>query len=187
MTLNELLHNNQVTLDQIQKHLAALSPEERVRQSTTLDRSCLAVLWRASEKSEPVKDSDFVPVGHKPLNPIPFEGQNNLPAFRSFKKVFYRTNSGKIAGYNDQAMGWLTGPGYYIVKQGAPNAFIDYTEIPTEKPDGWPAIKKNEAGISNLVYGHMQDHMRRAYGSIFIGRATKKGKDMENYFVLARG
>ena len=185
MTLNELLDQPNVTLEQVRSHLASLSGDERVRQATTLKRSQQALLWKLAEKTEPVLETDLVPPNQKPLDPIPFEGQNNLPAFRSFRKVFYRTGKG-IAGYNDQAMGWLTGPGYYTVKQGKPNAFIDYTEVPAEKPAGWPDIKKNESGLSQFVYGYMQDFLRRVYGNVLIGRASKKGKETANYFVLAR-
>jgi hypothetical protein len=187
MTLDDLLQQNGVTLDQVQKHLAALDGAERVRQSTSLGRSRLAVLWQlAGTKPDPIALEELVPSDAKPLEPFPFEGQNSLLAFRMFKKVFYRTPDGKIAGYNDQAMGWLTGPGYYIVEDAKPDIFIDYTQIPTVKPAGWPEIKKNESGLSTLVYGHMQDYLRRVYGKVLIGRAIKKGNETENYFVLAR-
>jgi hypothetical protein len=186
-TLNQLLHEKDIDLARVQAHLAALPGEEQVRQSTTLDRSRLAVLWQlAAANEDKARLEDFVPADHPALEPIPFEGQNSLLMFRSFKKVFYRTPDGQIAGYNDQSMAWLTGPGYYIVKDATPDPYIDYTEIPSVKPAAWPAIKANESGFSTLVYGHMQDYMRRVHGNIFIGRAVKKGKETENYFVLAR-
>ena len=188
MTLNDILKKPDVTLAEVQKHLRALAPAERVRQATSVDRSVQAVMWRIAEKGDPITENDLVPANRKALDPIPFEGQNNLPAFRRFQKVFYRQGNGTIAGYNNQAMGWFTGPGYYIVRAGnpkAPNAYIDYEAIPTEKPEGWPAIKRNDTGISQFVYGWMQDYLRRVDGLILIGRATIKKKDTANYFVLA--
>lgn len=186
-TLNQVLRQEKVTLAQIQAHLGALSPEARVDQSTSLKRSQLALLWQLAEANEDkARVEDFVPSEHPALEPVAFEGQNSLLMFRSFKKVFYRTSDGRVAGYNDQAMAWLTGPGYYLMKDATPDPYIDYTEVPDEKPEGWPAIKANESGFSRLVYGHMQDYMRRVHGNIFIGRAIKKGKETENYFVLAR-
>lgn len=185
MTLNELLKDPKVTLEQVQKHLASLAGDEQVRQSTTLDRGALPVLWRLADKTPPITLNDFVPADKKPLEPVPFQGQNTLPAFRMFQKVFYRTNDGRIAGYNKQAMGWLTGPGYYIVKAEPASTYIDYTEIPKDKPGDFPAIKRNEDGLSSLVYGGMKDYMRRVHGKIMIGHAVIKGKDTPNYFVLA--
>lgn len=186
MDLRELLDKPGITAESVQKHLESLSGAERVRQATHLKRKQLAILWRLAEKSEPVKETDLVAADRKALDPIPFEGQNSLPAFRMFQKVFYRTHDGKIAGYNRQSMGWFTGPGYYIVKSGSRGVYIDYTEIPSEKPEGWPAIQRNEAGFSRFIYGYMQDYLRRVYGNILIGRATRHGKETENYFVLAR-
>ncbi len=117
--------------------------------------------------------------------PVPFEGQNSLLAFRHFRKVFYRTSDGTIAGYNDQTMSWITGPGFYVVKEDDAGSYIDYTTLPVERPSSFPEIEPNEKGFSNLVYGNMIDVMRRVHGRILIGRAIKKGELTENYFVLA--
>jgi hypothetical protein len=186
MELRELLDQADITPQKIGAHLDKLAPEERKRQATSLKRGQLKKLWDMSAKTAPVEIDDFVPQGHKPLAPVPFDGQNSLPLFRSFQKVFYRTADGRIAGYNNSPVGWLVGPGYYIVNKNGKGTFIDYTQTPQDKPEGWPAIKKNESGISTFVYGHMHDYMRRVAGDFMIGRAIRKGKETPNYFVLIR-
>jgi hypothetical protein len=186
MELRDLLDQSGLTLSQVRDFLSKLSDEERIRQATDLKRKQLGLLWRLADNTEPITPTDLVPENLKPLEPIPFEGQNSLPLFRMFQKVFYRTSDGRVAGYNNSPVGWLVGPGYYMVQPATPNVYIDYTQVPTEKPDDWPPIRKNEAGISNFVYGHMQDYLRRVYDLFLIGRATRKGKDTENYFVLVR-
>lgn len=186
MSLKQLLEQSDVTLQQIQDHLGALSDEARVQQATDLKGKQLSILWRLSDKTEAIALDEVVPEGHAPLAPIPFEGQNSLPLFRRFQKVFYRTPDGRIAGYNNSPVGWLVGPGYYILKKDDTGIYVDYTDLPNEKPSEWPPIKRNDAGITTLVYGNMKDYLRRVYGKVFIGKAYKKGKETENYFTLAR-
>ena len=50
----------------------------------------------------------------------------------------------------------------------------------------WPAIQPNDKGLTQFIYGHMKDYLRRVYGRVLIGRAFRKGKPTPNYFVLAR-
>jgi hypothetical protein len=186
MTLNELLNTPNVTPDRVQAHLASLSGDERVRQSTQLDRRHHKALWDLSANTAPIQLEEVVATDRAPLDPVPFEGQNNQPLYRPFKKVFYRTNNGAIGGYNDSPASWFAGPGYYLLKRDDSGIYVDYTEVPHDKPASWPPIKSNETGISQFVYGHMKDYLRRVYGRVFIGRAYRKGKASPNYFVLAR-
>jgi hypothetical protein len=186
MTLNELLATPGVTAEQVQKHLAALSGEERVRQATQLDRRHHATLWKLSDGTEPLRLEEIVAPDRTPLDPVPFEGQNNQPIYRPFRKVFYRTPDGGIAGYNDSPAAWFAGPGYYVLRRDGSGTYVDYTEVPREKPAAWPPIRPNDVGISRFVYGHMKDYLRRVYGRVVIGRAYRHGKATPNYFVLAR-
>lgn len=186
MNLNELLATPGVTSAQLQKHLAGLSGDERVRQATQLDRRHHQTLWDLSGATEPITLDEIVAPDRTPLDPVPFEGQNNQPLYRPFKKVFYRTASGAIGGYNDSPASWFAGPGYYLLRADNTGVYVDYTEVPREKPAAWPPIKPNDAGLSRFVYGYMKDYLRRVYGRVLIGRAFRNGKATPNYFVLAR-
>ncbi|MCW5892617.1 MAG: hypothetical protein KIT14_19045 [bacterium] len=186
MTLNDLLATSGVTPVQVQQHLAALSGEERVRQATTLDRRHQKTLWDLSAGTEPIRLEEVVAPERPPLDPVPFEGQNNQPLYRPFRKVFYRTPSGAIGGYNESGAAWFAGPGYYLLKRDDSGTYVDYTELPSDKPAAWPAIRPNDTGITQFIYGHMKDYLRRVYGRVLIGRAFRKGKATPNYFVLAR-
>jgi hypothetical protein len=186
MTLNELLATPGVTSERVQAHLGALAGDERVRQATSLDRRHQATLWELSAATAPLRLDEFVAPDRTPLDPVPFEGQNNQPIYRPFRKVFYRTPSGAIGGYNESPAAWFAGPGYYVLKSDGSGLYVDYTEVPTDKPAAWPPIRPNDRGISQFVYGHMKDYLRRVYGRILIGRAFRKGKATPNYFIIAR-
>lgn len=185
MSLNELLRKPNVTLKDLQDYLGSISGEERVRQGVSVDRGLQKKLWALAEKGDPLSFADIVPEGYPALKPVPFEGWNNQPIFRPFKKVFYRTSNGGIAGYNDSPAAFFAGPGYYVLNQDAKGLFVDYYQVPTEKPAGWPEIVENK-GLRGIVYGYMHDYLRRVYGKILIGRAYKHGKETGNYFMLAR-
>lgn len=186
MTLNDLLATPGVTATQVQQHLAALSGDERVRQATMLDRRHQKTLWDLSAATEPIRLEEVVPPDRPALDPVPFEGQNNQPIYRPFRKVFYRTPSGAIGGYNESGAAWFAGPGYYLLKRDDSGTYVDYTELPGDKPAAWPPIRPNDTGITQFIYGHMKDYLRRVYGRVLIGRAFRKGKATPNYFVLAR-
>ncbi|HVY61482.1 MAG TPA: hypothetical protein VHF22_07505 [Planctomycetota bacterium] len=188
--LAALIGDSGAKLDGISAYLDRLDPAARLADALALRKADQARLWSVAGPSAPAFGLDFlVPPDAPPLKPFPFEGKNTLPLFTRFRKVFYRTPDGQIGGYNDQSMSWLTGPGYYIthLAENAPGpVVVDYTMIPEAKPDGWPAIKRNEKGLSRLVYGFMHDYLRRVSRDVVIGRAYKHGKETENYFVLCR-
>jgi hypothetical protein len=186
VTLNDLLATAGVTAAEVQQHLASLAGDDRVRQATQLDRRHLQKLWDLSDGTEPIRLEEIVPPERAPLDPVPFEGQNNQPLYRPFKKVFYRTATGAIGGYNDSPAAWFAGPGYYVLKRDYSGTYVDYTEVPAEKPSEWPPIRPNDSGLTQFVYGHMKDYLRRVYGRVLIGRAFRHGKPTPNYFVLAR-
>jgi len=186
MSLNELLTSAAVTGERIRDHLASLSGTDRVHEATHLDRRHQKTLWDLSADTEPIRLDEIVGPDRGTLDPVPFEGQNNQPIYRPFKKVFYRTRTGTIGGYNESPAAWFAGPGYYVLKSDGSGTYVDYTELPPEKPPTWPAIRPNDTGIPQFVYGHMKDYLRRVYGRVLIGRAFRKGKATPNFFVLAR-
>ena len=116
-------------------------------------------------------------------------GRNSLPVFHAFEKRFCRpTNSlDELWGYNEHALRWLTGPGYFVARRhGETEVLIDYLALPPARPDAWPAIKPNSAGASRFVYFQTQDVLRGVSRHVSIGRDTKKGKPLDRWFVLCR-
>ena len=93
----------------------------------------------------------------------------------------------QLWGYNHQSLAWLTGPGYFVVHQeGDAPAAIDYRLVPPSHPPSWPAVKPNDVGFSRFVYRDMVDYLRRVSRHVLIGRATRYGKELPNYFLLCR-
>jgi hypothetical protein len=58
--------------------------------------------------------------------------------------------------------------------------------VPPGHPADWPGIRRNETGLSQFVYGHMIDTLRRVSEHVTIGSAARKGRDLGSWFVLAR-
>jgi hypothetical protein len=63
---------------------------------------------------------------------------------------------------------------------------IDYRELPAEHPEGWPAIRPNDRGVSRFVYGFMVDTLRRVSEHVSIGSAARAGRDLGSWFILCR-
>jgi predicted dehydrogenase len=120
------------------------------------------------------------------------QGRNSLPAFNNFQKRFARMGSGDIAGYNHQAMAWLTGPGFFVLREAHPESdvpeelYFDYTAKPADWPKEWPRFKPNDSGVANLVYKNMKDYMRAVADGVTVGKAYKNGKSEDQYFILCR-
>ena len=138
--------------------------------------------------------AEMVPPDLGPLQPIIFHGKNSLPMFTNFQKRFCRANEGsdELWGYNYQPVQWLaplTGPGYFVAydsAEGPGGVAVDYTRVPTAKPGEWPDIHDNTYRLSRFIYNGMIDYLRRVSDHLLIGRATKAGKDLPNYFLLCR-
>ncbi|MDP2316052.1 MAG: hypothetical protein Q8P41_24355 [Pseudomonadota bacterium] len=116
------------------------------------------------------------------------EGQNSLPAFSTFQKRVVKRD-GVVQGYNHQSMGWLVGPGHFLV--GAADtphagAHFSYLSVATSAPPEFPALQPNDKGLSTLVFAHMIDYLRRVSPNVIIGAAYKKGKPSGDYFMLVR-
>lgn len=168
------------------------SPHDRVAITESIDAKTQARIWDACE-GRSVTTAEMVPPDFGARRPIIFHGKNSLPMFTRFQKRFCRSDDGaELWGYNYQPVGWLaplTGPGYFVAydsPEGPGGVAVDYTRIPTGRPDEWPEIHDNTYRLSRFIYNGMIDYLRRVSPHLLIGRATKGGKDMPNYFLLCR-
>ena len=189
-TFSELLLRPGIKLEEVTAHLDALAHPERVAQTVALGKPEQMKLWEIAENSTALTFDYLLPRDAAPLADFPFEGKNSLPFFTRFQKVFYLDRSRNICGYNNQAMAWFTGPGYYMVQmnpKAAKEIQIDYTRLPTEHPDGWPEIKSNMAFPTRFIYGGTKDNLRWVSKDVVIGRAYKMGETpIPNWFILCR-
>lgn len=168
-------------------YLDGLDPEARITEARSLSGKLLAALWERCAGSLLTLE-DMVPRNAPVGEQVIFAGRNDLLMFRLFEKRFARTKDGAIIGYNHQTMRPFTGPGYFTVLPAGDEIVIDYTTEPTQDdaPADWPKVKPNASGLSHFIYKDMQDYCRRVSRDVVIGHATKFGKSIGHYFVLAR-
>jgi hypothetical protein len=186
-TLGGLIDNS-ATQDALAAHLDGLGAEERVRQCRELSGKQMRRLWQAVAGAPAFGLEHLVPPSIPDGQTVIWAGKNSLPLFSIFEKRFAR-QGGAVVGYNYQSMSWFSGPGYFTVvpaPREPKELLFDYTRVPDVAPPGWPAIRPNERGGSWLVYRNMHDFCRRVSGDLIIGSATRLGKEMDSYFVLAR-
>ena len=186
--LKGLLADRSVGLEDVAAWLEEATPEVRIHACRALGGAAQRRLWELSE-GRLVRADDMVPVSLAPGRTVRHHGRNSLPAFRLFEKRFARVAAGgELHGYNHQAMASFTGPGYFVAGSDASRdtLVIDYRRVPTERREGWPAIRDNVGGVAGLVYGDMVDVMRRVCEGVTIGRAVKHGRTTSNTFVLCR-
>ena len=177
-------------LSGLSSFLDGLSSEARLAAVRELSGKEQAALFEAAQGKKPLTAADFVPEATPPLRQVIHEGKNSLPLFSRFQKRFCRPEAGarELWGYNEQALRWATGPGYFKVREiDAGQVLIDYLDVPPGKAEGWPAIAPNSAGLSRFVYFKTQDTMRGVSRHVTIGRAARDGKWMDNWFALCRG
>jgi hypothetical protein len=178
--------------EDLQEWLDAQSHAARVAAVRGLSRRAEAALYARVADAGSLTLDALVPAGTPLHVPVRHFGLNSLPAFRVFEKRFYRVTPGSdagagIAGANFQTLSPLTGPGYFVVRTGQPGELlVDYNHVPSEAPKGWPAIAPNDRGRQRLVYGFMIDTLRRVSEHVSIGRAARKGVEIDAYFVLCR-
>jgi hypothetical protein len=192
MTLSDLLKHDAPDRAAISEHLNGLSGSDQVREVRALSVKLVHRCWTVFEPGETIDLNHLVPADCDEGVAIHHMGVNTLPAFRHFEKRFARAtgNPAEIWGYNHQTFAWLTGPGSFVVHEkgsdNEPALFIDYRSIPKGSIDGWPAPKSNDKGIAKLVYGGMQDYMRKVSDRVSVGRAFTNGKDRGESFMLVR-
>ena len=171
-------------------HLDSILPAERIAQVRSLSGGDLRTLFERCADAAPFSLHDLVPAEVTAGQTAIFCGLNSLPLFRTFEKRFTRLPSGAVVGYNHQVMSPLTGPGYFTITPAPRGELLfDYTATPPADavPTGWPAVRGNGQGFSRLVYKDLHDFCRRVSRDVIIGRATRLGKPMNQYFILARG
>lgn len=171
-------------------HLDSITPTERIAQARSLSGRELRELFERCAGAPPFSLEDLVPAEAAPGQTQIYCGLNSLPLFRVFEKRFTRLPSGAVVGYNHQVMSPLTGPGYFTITPAQHGELLfDYTAVPEAGavPPGWPAVRGNGQGFSRLVYKDLHDYCRRVSRDVIIGRATRLGQPMNQYFVLARG
>lgn len=189
MSVHEFFQKDTVDLRGLSGYFDSLDGESRVKEARSLTAREQAMLFEAAKGFKPVKLIDFVPEKVPPLKPVRHFGRNSLPLFRIFEKRFCRPEGkeGELWGYNEQPMKAFTGPGFFVAWQVSDEeVLLDYTKIPPGKPAEWPRILPNSARLSIFIYYNTQDYMRGVSKHVSIGRATRKGKAMDNWFVLCR-
>jgi len=151
-----------------------------------------ARLWAAAE-GRPTRLVDLVPEGVPEGVEVIHVGRNSLPLFTAFEKRFARVpgEPGKLHGYNEGATRKLIGPGYFVAAEDGERGEVgvNYYEVPPgdeHLPDHWPKVKPNESGLQRFVFAKMVDYLRRVADGVFIGRAVRKGRVTNNYFLLCR-
>ena len=181
------LLETQASAADIERHLDALDATARLEQVLAVTGRGVKRLYEAVEGGTPPTLEELVPSGTEGV--IIYEGRNSLAAFSRFQKRFVR-KGGLVLGYNHQTMSFVTGPGYFVVHPPAGSGDhgkeldFDYTKSPPSEPAGWPAYKPNERGLSQFVYGHMHDFVRRVARGVVVGKAYRKGVDQGAYFSL---
>lgn len=187
------LSQDPIDLDAVAALFDGATPDHRVAAIKKFTPKIQRRLFEAA-KGRRVTTFDIVPDGAEALQEIIHEGQNTLPAFRSFQKRFclptqeHRPDNRRLLwGYNHQTLSGITGPGYFVAydDEDAGEVVIDYRELPPEHPQEWPPILDNSARLGRFVYAGMVDRLRRVSEHVTIGRAYK-AKPMNAYFALVR-
>jgi hypothetical protein len=187
--LKALIADGAAPAQRIATFLDSLSHDERVKASRSLGARLQAKLWHKVDGFGELSFDDFVPKGTPVLTPVRHYGRNSQPAFTIFEKRFYRTGDGdEIAGANFQAIQAITGPGYFVCgfDPQRHEVLIDYSRVPSTKPESFFPIKSNDVGFARIIYRPWVDVMRRVSTHVTIGQATRQGKDMGFFFVLCR-
>lgn len=189
--MNELSAHFQASrldLVAIGKWFDSHSAFERVAGMRSLGKRAQRQLFHAAEGAAGLSLDDIVPSAAGDLVEVIHDGKNSLPLFTHFQKRFARLpgRPDTLVGYNEQAMRFFTGPGYYEAYVKGREIAVDYTRKPVQKVASWPPILPQEARLGRFVYANMIDYLRRVSAHVTIGRAIRHGKDTENYFLLCR-
>ena len=194
MALSDLLAGPNPDMTTISEYLDGLASRTRIAEAQALSGRAQAVLFEAASGFRPIGLDDLVPAEFAPLAEVPHFGRNSLPAFRLFAKVFCHPDgdtTGELWGYNRNPRAFVetvVGPGYYVAYPYTTpgEVLVDYLRTPPRKPAPWPAILANSERLSRFVYHGTQDVLRGVSRHVSIGRASRHGRVMDNWFVLCR-
>jgi hypothetical protein len=187
--LQSLIRDNAANPQRIRDFLDGLPEADRIAATRSLGRGVQRRLWDLVDGFGELTLDDFVPKGTPVMTAVRHYGRNTMPAFKLFEKRFYLTSDGQqMAGANFQTIQAITGPGYFVCREDTNKreVLIDYHLVPTEKPEGFFPIRRNEVGLSRFIYAYMIDRMRRVSTHVTIGRANRHGKDFGAWFMLCR-
>jgi hypothetical protein len=191
------LADPELTLAGLGAYLDGLESDKRWEQLRRLDRAQQRRLYQLAVNS-PVGIDDLV-ADAPPLSEVIHDGLNTLPVpwpLRRFQKRFCRPldAAGVLYGYNEGPLRRLIGPGYFVASdttdpswQEQGGVVVDYFEVPSGRVvAGWPQVVPNSKGLQRGIYDHTRDFLRRVSTHVTVGAATKDGKPLDHYFVLAR-
>jgi len=177
---------------EIASFLDSLSPDARLHEVLSITGKKVGRLYEAVADAPTLSVEEFVP--ENTSGTLIYEGRNSLPMFSRFQKRFARVKgpSGEsvVVGYNFQSMSAVTGPGLFVVKAPSGSGplgnelLFDYTEKPPVIPEGWPAYKPNDQGLSKPVFGNLNDYCRRVAKGVVVGKAYRLGKAEDAWFSL---
>jgi hypothetical protein len=193
--LEEFFGGGRVDLPGLATYLDGLGDAARTAATVSMTPRQQARLYEAAQGFRALTLEHFVPASVAPLTQVKHAGKNSIPLFSRFEKRFCRPAEGaeRLWGYNQNppTIQPVTGPGYFVCYAiGAGEVLIDYCEVPADKParkpDGWPDVRPNSAGLSRFIYNRTKDTMRGVSSHVSIGRAARDGKVMDNWFVLCR-
>ena len=175
--------------------LDAMTAEQRLAETLSLNKRQQAELFEAAQGLNPLTLEFLVPAAMPAMAGVAHEGRNSLALFTRFAKVFCRPDEPAAAGrevwgYN-RTSGFIStavGPGYFVAYQHDKpgELLVDYLRQPPRHPPDWPEIISNSARLSRVVYNGTQDVLRGVSRHVSIGRASRNGKWMDNWFVLCR-
>lgn len=175
-------------------YLDDLSSAERIGAIRSLGRAAQRNLFEGVAGFLPLQLAHLVPASVTDLAEVRHCGRNSLPAFTHFEKRLCRPRGAdvrrpeRLFGFNHQRLAPLTGPGYFVATEDAARGEvrIDYANIPSERPEGWPEIRDNDSGLAKRVYGNLVDTLRRVSEHVTIGSAARHGRDLDSWFILCR-
>lgn len=198
-TLEMLVDDHHVGIDEIASHLDRLDAEARWREARALGRSRQRTLYDKAAHARAIDLDHFVgdagvrvEVIHDGVNTLPLPGP-----LRRFQKRFCRPDRGseRLFGYNEGPTRRWIGPGYFVAIPTAERPawsargaiVVDYFQVPDgEVAPGWPAVVDNHWRLQRFVYEATRDFMRRVSTHVSIGSAFKRERPLDHYFVLCR-
>jgi hypothetical protein len=196
MSIQVYFQDGKCDLLGLTQHLDDLPGPRRIEETRSLNPKQQEMLWNAAEDSAPLTLDHFVPADKAPLQEVIHWGKNSLAMFTAFQKRFCRAlpeaKTSNLWGYNEQTMKSVTGPGYFVCRATTDSdldqhgVVIDYTVEPAGKAEGWPKFIPNNKRLSRFIYNGTKDYMRRVSQHVSIGRASRDGQWMPNWFVLCR-
>jgi hypothetical protein len=180
-----------VTIEDLHAALDEMDDAGRLAFVRILNKGRQDRLWALSHRHMESSLDMLVPEDVGDGRTAVFEGRNSMAVFNQFQKRFTRAadGSGELWGYNHQTWGWFTGPGYFVTVKDDDRGILvfDYTRIPGQAPQGWPALKENKGFPTGIVYGDMLDELRPVTRDVHIGKAFfSSGKERGYYFTLVR-